>query len=310
VYLEKLEAQFKKRKQAVESGASKEAAEKDSGEDNELEMIGGTSEDDFADAVLYIKEKELLYGENSLLAKFGNLVREICSKSKNYQHQGLQRSATLCLVKLMCISSRYCEQNLPLLITIMEKSPDPIIRCNCVLGLGDMAVCFNNLVDENTDFLYRRLNDESIMVQRTCLMTVTFLILAGQVKVKGQLSSMAKCLENPDQGISDMCRLFFSELATKDNAIYNGFIDIFSGLSNDETLSKDSMKRVVKFLVGFIEKERQQKQLAEKLLVRLTKCLDEQQWNDVAFVLATIPYKSEAITQALEGGYKIVLARQ
>lgn len=310
VYLENLEGQFKKRKQAVESGATKEAAEKDGGEDNELEMIGGTSEDDFADAVLYIKEKELLYGENSLLAKFGNLVREICSKSKNYQHQGLQRSATLCLVKLMCISSRYCEQNLPLLITIMEKSPDPIIRCNCVLGLGDMAVCFNNLVDENTDFLYRRLNDKSIMVQRTCLMTVTFLILAGQVKVKGQLSSMAKCLENPDQGISDMCRLFFSELATKDNAIYNGFIDIFSGLLNDETLSKDSMKRVVKFLVGFIEKERQQKQLAEKLLVRLTKCLDEQQWNDVAFVLATIPYKSEAITQALDGGYKIVLARQ
>ena len=107
-----------------------------------------------------------------------------------------------------------------------------------------------------------------------------------------------------------MCRLFFSELATKDNAIYNGFIDIFSWLLNDETLSKDSMKRVVKFLVGFIEKERQQKQLAEKLLVRLTKCLDEQQWNDVAFVLATIPYKSEAITQALDGGYKIVLARQ
>lgn len=309
VYLEKLEAQFKKRKQAVESGAAKDA-EKEEGEENELEMIGGTSEDDFADAVLYIKEKELLFGETSLLAKFGNLVREVCSKSKNYQHQGLQRSATLCLVKLMCISSRYCEQNLPLLITIMEKSPDPVIRCNCVLGLGDMAVCFNNLVDENTDFLYRRLNDDSIMVQRTCLMTVTFLILAGQVKVKGQLSSMAKCLENPDQGISDMCRLFFSELATKDNAIYNGFIDIFSGLSNDDTLSKDSMKRVVKFLVGFIEKERQQKQLAEKLLVRLTKCLTEEQWNDVAFVLTTIPYKSEAITQALDAGYKLVLARQ
>lgn len=317
VYLEKLEGQFKKKKHDAETnkknkeaGGEAEGGENKEDEAGELEMIGGTSEDDFTDAVIYIKERQLLYGEEALLSKFGPLVKEICSNNKLYDNEALQRSAVLCLAKLMCVSSKYCEENLPLLITIMEKSPDPIIRCNCVLGLGDMAVCFNNLVDENTDFLYRRLADENIMVQRTCLMTVTFLILAGQVKVKGQLSSMAKCLENPDQGISDMCRLFFAELATKDNAIYNGFIDIFSGLSNDESLSKDSMKRIVKFLVGFIEKEKHQKQLAEKLLVRLNKTQEESQWNDVAYVLNVIPYKSEVISQALEGGFKMVLARE
>lgn len=311
VHLEKLEAQFKKKKHEAESlkkGADN--AEDKEGAESELEMIGGTTEDDFTDAVIYIKEREILYAEDALLAKFGPMVREICSNNRSYDHETLQRSAVLCMGKLMCVSSKYCEDNLPLLITIMEKSPDPIIRSNCVLGLGDMAVCFNNLVDENTDFLYRRLTDDNIMVQRTCLMTVTFLILAGQVKVKGQLSLMAKCLENPDQGISDMCRLFFTELATKDNAIYNGFIDIFSGLSNDELLSKESMKRIVKFLVGFIDKEKHQKQLADKLLVRLSKTQTETQWNDVAFVLGAIPYKNDNITQALEDGYKTVLARQ
>lgn len=313
VHLEQLETQFKKKKHESETSKQKngeEAKDTEEEEQDELEMIGGTSEDDFTDAVVYIKERELLYGEGSLLARFGPLVKEICSNNRNYDDEGLQRAAVLCMTKLMCVSSKYCEDNLPLMITIMEKSQDPIIRCNCVLGLGDMAVCFNNLVDESTDFLYRRLTDDNIMVQRTCLMTVTFLILAGQVKVKGQLSSMAKCLENSDQGISDMCKLFFTELATKDNAIYNGFIDIFSGLSSDSTLPKDSMKRIVKFLVGFIEKEKHQKQLAEKLLVRLPKCQNETQWNDVAFVLTSIPYKNEDISQALEGGYKMVLARQ
>lgn len=305
-HLEKLETQFKKQKHEAEAKKSKENAE---GGENELEMIGGTTEDDFTDAVVYIKERELLYGENSILARFGPLVKEICANSQTYNKEVLQRSAVLCLAKLMCVSSKFCEENLPLLLTIMEKSPDAVIRCNCVLGLGDMAVCFNNLVDENTDFLYRRLTDDNIMVQRTCLMTVTFLILAGQVKVKGQLASMAKCLENPDRSISDMCRLFFTELATKDNAIYNGFIDIFSGLSSDETLQKDSMKKIVKFLVGFIEKEKHQKQLSEKLLARLLKCQTEAQWDDVAYVLNTIPYKNEGITEALEGGYKMVLAR-
>lgn len=305
-YLEKLETHFKKKKHEFE--AKKSGTEKD-GEENELEMIGGTSEDDFTDAVIYVKERELLYGESSILAKFAPIVREICMSRLDFDNVILQRAAVLSLAKLMCVSSKFCEENLPLLITIMEKSPDPIIRCNCVLGLGDMAVCFNNLVDENTDFLYRRLTDDNLMVQRTCLMTVTFLILAGQVKVKGQLSSMAKCLENPDQGISDMCKLFFTELATKDNAIYNGFIDIFSGLSNDAALDKSAMKRIVKFLVSFIEKEKHQKQLAEKLLVRLMKCQTETEWDDVAFVLTTIPFKNDGITQALEGGYKMVLAR-
>lgn len=306
-HLEKLETQFKKLKHDSE-GKIKNGDDDEDGK-NELEMIGGSSEDDFTDAVVFIKEAELLYGDQSILKRFGLLTKEICSNNQAFPDEGLQRSAVLCMAKFMCVSSKFCEDNLPLLITIMEKSPDPIIRSNCVLGLGDMAVCFNNLVDENTDFLYRRLTDENIMVQRTCLMTVTFLILAGQVKVKGQLSSMAKCLENPDQGISDMCKLFFTELATKDNAIYNGFIDIFSGLSNDPTLEKEPMKRIVKFLVSFIEKERHQKQLADKLLVRLTKCQSEAEWNDVAFVLNTIPYKNDSITQALEDGFKLVLAR-
>lgn len=307
-HLETLETQFKKQKHSLESSNS--GGKKDESVENELEMIGGTSEDDFSDIVVYMREKEILFGENSLLAKFGPIVKEICSKSNVYKDEMLQRSACLCLSKLMCVSSRFCEANLPLFITIMERSSDPVIRSNCVLGLGDMAVSFNNLVDENTDFLYRRLTDENLMVQRTCLMTVTFLILAGQVKVKGQLTAMAKCLENSDQGISDMCKLFFTELATKDNAIYNGFIDIFSGLSSDETLSKDAMKRIVKFLVAFIEKEKHQKQLSDKLLTRLMKSQSESQWNDIAFVLTTIPYKNEAITQALAGGYKMVSARE
>jgi condensin complex subunit 1 len=307
VHLESLEALFKKKK--IEAEMSKGKKDKNEEDANELEMIGGTSEDDFTDAVSFIKEKELLYGEHSLLAKFGPLVRDICSNNIKYDNKILQRSAVLCMEKLMCVSSKYCEDNLALLITIMEKSEDPVIRSNAVLGLGDMAVCFNSLVDENTDFLYGRLHDEDLMVKRTCLMTITFLILAGQVKVKGQLSQMAKCLEDPDQGISDMCKLFFTELSTKDNAIYNGFIDIFSGLSNDDELSKDGMKRIIKFLLSFVEKERHQKQLSEKLVLRLSKVENEQQWNDVAFVLNAIPIKNDTITQVLETGYTMVSAR-
>lgn len=208
----------------------------------------------------------------------------------------------------MCVSAAYCEVNLPLLITIMERSEDPITRSNVVIALGDMAVCFNHLIDENTDFLYRRLNDPDSSVKRTCLMTMTFLILAGQVKVKGQLGVMAKCLEDNDKRITDLARMFFTELATKDNAVYNHFLDMFSLLTAETELGEDSLRRILKFLAGFVEKDKHAKQLAEKLAARLPRCETEKMWNDVAYTLGLLPHKNEEILKTLSVGFRVVQA--
>jgi len=272
VHLELCEQDFKRRKQEKEKSAqaAKELAASTSSrkssaqvkekpkeeEGDELDLIGGTSEDDFTEAMAHIRERELLYGPNSLLAMFGPLVSEICASNTTYKDRGLQQAATLCLAKLMCVSSEYCEANLPLLITIMERSTDATVRSNAVIALGDMAVCFNHLIDENTDFLYRRLADPEPSVKRTCLMTLTFLILAGQVKVKGQLGEMAKCLEDEDKRIADLARMFFTELSTKDNAVYNHFVDMFSLLSAEKELDEENFRRIIRFLLGFVEKVR------------------------------------------------------
>jgi condensin complex subunit 1 len=240
------------RKSSAQHKSNTPAAEEEDAD--ELDLIGGTTEDDFTEAMAHIRERELLYGPQSLLALFGPMVSEICANNTTYKDRGLQQAATLCLAKLMCVSSEYCEANLPLLITIMERSADATVRSNAVIALGDMAVCFNHLIDENTDFLYRRLADSKPMVKRTCLMTLTFLILAGQVKVKGQLGEMAKCLEDEDKRIADLARMFFTELSTKDNAVYNHFVDMFSLLSADRGMEEESFRRVVKFLLGFVEK--------------------------------------------------------
>lgn len=327
VHLELCELDFKRRKQEKEKQASSKT-DKDKDEGDELDLIGGTSEDDFTEAMAQIRERELLYGTNSLLAKFGPLVSEICANNTTYADKGLQAAATLCLAKLMCVSAEYCETNLPLLITIMERSPDATVRSNAVIALGDMAVCFNHLIDENTDFLYRRLADDDASVKRTCLMTLTFLILAGQVKVKGQLGEMAKCLEDEDRRIADLARMFFTELSTKDNAVYNHFVDMFSLLSAGGKMEEESFRRIVRFLLGFVEKVRQfhllderrvpdandvlqdkhAKQLAEKLAARLSRCETERQWNDVAFALGLLQHKNEDIAKTVAEGFRVVQA--
>jgi condensin complex subunit 1 len=286
VHLELCEQDFKKRKAEKEAKAGKSArksvaptqspvkgGKKKSAqpeeEQDELDLITGTTEDDFTEAIAHVRERELLYGQNSLLSNFGPLVAELCGNNTAYPDASLQSQAALCMAKLMCVSSEYCETNLGLLITILERSRDPTVRSNLVLALGDMAVCFNHLIDENTDFLYRRLNDADASVKRTCLMTLTFLILAGQVKVKGQLGEMAKCTEDEDLRIRDMSRMFFTELSTKDNAVYNHFVDMFSLLSTDRDLDEEAFRRIVKFLAGFIEKVRRMRHLVRANKTRI-----------------------------------------
>lgn len=284
IYLEKCEADFKRRKQDNEN--------KKNEQDVELDMIGGTNEDEFTDAVQNIKEKELLYGSNSILANFIPILTEVITKPKKYRNELLQRQATLCFAKFMCISPRFCESHLGLYLSLMGKSRDSIVRSNLVLGLGDIAVCFTNIIDENRSALYSLLQDRDLTVQRTCLMTVTFLILAGQIKVKGQLSQLAKLLVHEDKGLREMSKLFFQELATKDNAIYNGFIEMLSGLNQhlddptpiEQPFSFEKFKEVIKFVLPFINKDKQRSLLIKKLNDRL-KLSSKEEWVRYAFCI-------------------------
>lgn len=167
----------------------------------------------------------------------------------------LRATTALTLTKLMCVSSKFCERHLPLLFKISETAKDPVIRSNIVIALGDIAVCFSNMIDENSDKLYNGLADENFLVKKNTLMVLTHLILNGMVKVKGQLGEMAKCLEDEDRGISDFAKHFFTELSTKDNAVYNNLPDIISHLSvGAHAVEEETFKSTMRFIFAFIEK--------------------------------------------------------
>jgi len=141
------------------------------------------------------------------------------------QNRTLRAAATLSFAKFLCVSSQFCDQHHRLLFKILETSKDPDLRSNIVIALGDVAVSFSNIIDENSSELYKGLSDENLVVKKNTLMVLTHLILNGMIKVKGQLGEMAKCLEDEEPRISDLAKLFFTELSTKDNAIYNNLPD-------------------------------------------------------------------------------------
>ena len=99
------------------------------------------------------------------------------------------------------------------------------IRSNIIIALGDVAVSFSSIFDDDHRVLYRGLSDRSLTVKKNALMVLTHLIHNGMIKVKGELGEMAKCLIDEDEKIVDFAKLFFSGLASKDNAVYNNLPD-------------------------------------------------------------------------------------
>lgn len=173
------------------------------------------------------------------------------------QNNTLRIAAVSAMCKFMCVSAQFCEDHLMLLFKLLETATNPIIRSNIVIALGDIAVCFSTLMDQNSDRLYAGLTDRDMTVKKNTLMVLTHLILNGMIKVKGQLGEMAKCLEDDDNRMSDLAKLFFEELSTKENAIYNNLPDIISHLSvGKHAVDEEMYQRIMKYIFRYIEKVR------------------------------------------------------
>ncbi|KAI0750990.1 non-SMC mitotic condensation complex subunit 1-domain-containing protein [Daedaleopsis nitida] len=304
VFLELVEREWKRQKH------EKEIAEKIGGagaakskEQEELDQVAGNAEDEIGERIAGMREVELLYGAHSLLATFGPMLVHICGSPHKFKNRTLRAAATLAFSKFLCVSSQFCEAHHKLLFKILETSKDPAIRSNIVIALGDVAVSFSSIIDESNDELYTGLRDSDMVVKKNTLMVLTHLILNGMVKVKGQMGEMAKCIQDTDERISDLARLFFSELSTKDNAIYNNLPDVISHLSvGAHAIDEDAFHDTMKYIFSFIEKEKQAENIVEKLCQRFRLSEEPRQWRDIAYCLSLLPFKSErSVKKLIEG---------
>ncbi|KAI6115366.1 non-SMC mitotic condensation complex subunit 1-domain-containing protein [Pisolithus croceorrhizus] len=307
VFLELVEREWKRQKDekdlAEKLAAGVNSPNKASKETEELDQVAGNVEDEIGDRIASVRETELLYGPQSLLAIYGPMLVHVCGSPHKFTNRTLRGAATLSFAKFLCVSSQFCDQHHHLLFKVLETSKDPDIRGNIVIALGDVAVSFSNIIDENSNELYKGLSDDDLVVKKNTLMVLTHLILNGMIKVKGQLGEMAKCLEDEDPRISDLAKLFFTELSTKDNAIYNNLPDVISHLSTGEHgVSEEIFQSTMRYIFSFIEKEKQAENIVEKLCQRFRFSGDARQWRDIAFCLSLLPFKSEkSVKKLIEG---------
>ncbi|KAF5379043.1 hypothetical protein D9615_006036 [Tricholomella constricta] len=307
VFLELVEREWKRQKDEKQA-AEKQAASNNSGhqpskDGEDLDQVAGNAEDEIGERIAGVRETELLYGEHSLLAVYGPMLVHICGSPHKFKNRTLRAAATLSFSKFLCVSSQFCDQHHRLLFKILETSRDANIRSNIVIALGDVAVSFSNIIDENSNELYKGLSDKDLVVKKNTLMVLTHLILNGMIKVKGQLGEMAKCLEDPEPRIADLAKLFFKELSTKENAIYNNLPDVISHLSTGEhAVEEEVFQSTLKYIFTFIEKEKQAENIVEKLCQRFRLSEEPRQWRDIAFCLSLLPFKSErSVKKLIEG---------
>lgn len=79
----------------------------------------------------------------------------------------------------------YSDANLQLLFTVVENAPSEIVRSNCTVALGDLAVRFPNLLEPWTEHMYARLRDPSVSVRKNAVLVLSHLILNDMMKVRG-----------------------------------------------------------------------------------------------------------------------------
>ncbi|KAF0690329.1 Aste57867_18260 [Aphanomyces stellatus] len=297
VYVESLASSVKEARN--KSQKDKPADQKASSMEEELGMNAEleAEEDDF----LHTLTQHDLVGRNLLGAYGPILIRLVANEDGLFDDELIKETATVALCKFMCISAEFCEKNLPLIFTRLKECQQPSVRSNIVVALGDLSFRFPNLVEPWTSHIYARLRDIDVNVRKNTIMVLTHLILNDMVKVKGQISEIALSLVDEDKRICDLAKLFFHELSKRgNNPIYNMLPDTIGRLSTSATLSKKSFQEITKFLLGFIQKDRQTESLVEKLCQRFVTTAEVAQWRDFAYCLANLSLNEKAVKKLVE----------
>ncbi|KFK34945.1 hypothetical protein AALP_AA5G214200 [Arabis alpina] len=262
------------------------------------------SDDALLDTLAERAEREIVSGgsgEKNLIGDCATFLTKLCRNFSLLQkHPELQASAMLALCRFMIIDASFCESNLQLLFTVVENAPSEVVRSNCTLSLGDLAVRFPNLLEPWTENMYARLRDASVSVRKNAVLVLSHLILNDMMKVKGHINEMAICIEDDVERISSLAKLFFHELSKKgSNPIYNLLPDILGQLSN-RNLKRESFCNVMQFLIGSIKKDKQMEALVEKLCNRFSGVTDTKQWEYISYSLSLLTFTEKGIKKLIE----------
>lgn len=288
---------------ANESATSAKRMSEVPGKEDEPEedLVGASAEDAVADQITFICEKEMLYSKESLLRKLVPIVLEVIKYPQKYKDAELQQAAVLSLIRIMTVSSGFCESNIPFLMNVFDHTKNIKIKCNIIIGMSDFTFRFPNVIEPWSAHLYSTLHESDTELRLTTVKILAHLIAHEMILVKGQISDLALCIVDEHDEIRTITGQFFKEIANKSNILYNALPDIISRLSDPNlNLEEGKYQIIMRNIIGLIQKDRQVEGLVEKLCFRFKVTVIERQWRDIAFCLSLLSYNEKTIKKLIE----------
>ncbi|XP_030754810.1 condensin complex subunit 1 [Sitophilus oryzae] len=286
-----------KKNKSVNASASTACNNTTAVEDSELE--GAQVEDSEAEFILSVLEKETVCG-TGVLGKLGHFIRGVCQRPDVYQDAMLQGAAVIALIRYMLVSSQFCQNNVQLLFTILERTTYIDVKESILIHLSDLLTRFPNIIEPWTPHIYRRLKDPSINIRKATFFTLSGLILRDMIRANSYISQMVGCLVDEDTELSSMCRTFFVTLAQKENNLYTMLPDIFSHLVNLKEIKDEDVKEIMKFLFNQISKTKQMENLVDRFCAKFAITEEAQTHRNIAFCLTLIVYNDKALRKLID----------
>lgn len=271
--------------------------------------------DDFAELLMLIREKDLLFGEGSLFSVFNALPLYVLNGGEAFAKDPfLVRMASICLAKLMCVSEQYFKTHFELFLRLLTDAADREMQSNLIVAFGDFCSLYPSFVGENVSILFEKASDRSapLIVRRNALITLSYLILNGMIKVKGHLHLMALCVVDADERISQLASMFFAEYASKDsNSIYNNVHDLISNLSAAQDLSEKDFYAIIKFVLSLLKKDRQLTNVSERLLSKVSEAENAMLCKNLVFCVCVLHANGSerALVKLVENFEECIAAR-
>jgi condensin complex subunit 1 len=277
-------------------------------EEDEMQKINGGQEAEVEHDIQILQkiiDEDLLY--KNILGKFTpfilNIVTNIFTDNITEENKILYKTSIISLCKFMCVSKKFCEENLQILFDILENEKiEANLKLNICVSIGDLVNRFPNLLQKKIGDFFNCLKSSDISVVRNSMIVISHLVLNDMIKLKGEIVEICLLLELNNEKLNDLVNLFISEYNKKgQNVIYNVIPKALARLNNEyKHLDYSKFQNIVKNLLKFVEKDKQTDGLIEKLFAKLKISTNKKEWRNTTYCLSLLNYNDKGLNKVLE----------
>lgn len=134
------------------------------------------------------------------------------------------------------------------------------------------------------------------------MIVISHLALNEMIKLKGEIVDICLLLESEDTKLTDLVKLFLSELKQKgNNIVYNLIPKALAKFTTDfKNIEYEKFQKVIKELISKIDKEKEVEGLINKLISKLKDNNDIVEWRNITYCLSQLSYSEKNISRLIE----------